>query len=87
MSIPSWFHDYSFVDIWWPIGISPLLHWCSNDYWQSKLEMKNNEDGGNREKKEKKLGISIWHYKIDFFNFLRFIAFLIFVAFKSFIRP
>ena len=49
--------------------------------------MKNNEDGGNREKKEKKLGISIWHYKIDFFNFLRFIAFLIFVAFKSFIRP
>ena len=49
--------------------------------------MKNNEDGGNREKKEKKLGISISHYKIDFFNFLRFIAFLIFVAFKSFNRP
>ena len=50
--------------------------------------MKNNEDRGNREKKEEKLGTSISNREIGFLNFLRFIAFIMLVTFKSFvIRP
>ena len=44
----------------------------------------NNEDRGNREKKEEKLGTSISNHEISFLNFLRFIAFTILVTFKSF---
>ena len=52
------------------------------------MEMKNNEDRRNGEKKEEKLDISISNYEIVFLNFLRFIAFTILVIFKSFvIRP
>ena len=50
--------------------------------------MKNNEDRGNREKKEEKLDISISNHEIGPLNFVRFIAFTILVTFKSFIiRP
>ena len=50
--------------------------------------MKNNEDRGNREKKEQKLDISVSNHEIGFLNFLRFIAFAILVTLKSFgIRP
>ena len=37
--------------------------------------MKNNEDGGHREKNDEKPDISISHYKNELYNFLRFIAF------------
>ena len=50
--------------------------------------MKNNEDRGNREKKEEKLDISISNHEIGSLNFARFIGFTILVTFKSFIiRP
>ena len=50
--------------------------------------MKNNEDGGHREKNDEKPDISISHYKNELYNFLRFIAFTILVTFKSsVIRP
>ena len=50
--------------------------------------MKNNEDRGNRGKKQETLDISISNYKKEFFNFLRFIAFTILATFESFvIRP
>ena len=50
--------------------------------------MKNNEDRGNREKKEEKLDISISNHEIGSLNFVRFITFTILVTFKSFIiRP
>ena len=47
--------------------------------------MKNNEDRGNRAKKEEKLDTSISNHEIGFLNFLRFIAFIILVTFKSFV--
>ena len=54
----------------------------------SDSQKKNNEDRGNREKKEKKFDTSISNHKIGFLNFLRFRAFPILVTFKSFvIRP
>ena len=50
--------------------------------------MENNEDRGNREKKEEKLDISISNHETGFFNFLKLIAFTILVAFKNFVvRP
>ena len=50
--------------------------------------MKNNEDRGNREKKEGKLDTLISNHEVGFLNFLRFIAFTFLVTFKSFvIRP
>ena len=33
--IPSWFHNYNFIDIWCVMVISPLLHCCFNDNWFS----------------------------------------------------
>ena len=39
--------------------------------------MKNNEDRGNREKKEEKFDTLISNHKIGFLNFLRFIVFTI----------
>ena len=52
------------------------------------MQMKNNEDRRNREKKEGKLDISIANYEIGFLNFLKFISFIILVTFNSFIvRP
>ena len=47
--------------------------------------MKNNEDRGNRKKKEKQLDISASNYKREFFNFLRFIALTILATFTSFL--
>ena len=47
--------------------------------------MKNNEDRGNREKKEEKLDTLISNHKVGFLNFLRFIASTILVTFKSFV--
>ena len=47
--------------------------------------MKNNEDGGHREKKEEKLDISISNHETGFLNFLMFIAFTILVTFKNFV--
>ena len=38
--IPSWFHNYNFIDIWWLTVISPLPDCCFNDYWLSKVSMK-----------------------------------------------
>ena len=50
--------------------------------------MKNNEDRGNREKKEEKLDTTISNHETAFLNFLRFITFTILVTFKSFVtRP
>ena len=50
--------------------------------------MKNNEDRGNRVKKEEKLDTSISNHKIGFLTFLRFIAFTILMTFRSFVvRP
>ena len=50
--------------------------------------MKNNEDRGNREKKEEKLDILIANHETGLLNFLKFITFQIFVNFKNFvIRP
>ena len=54
----------------------------------AKVQMKNNQDRGNREKKEEKLDTSISNHETGFLDFLRFIAFRILVTFKSFlIRP
>ena len=50
--------------------------------------MKNNENRGNKERKEKKIDISISNHEIGFLNFLGFIAFKILVTFRSLlIRP
>ena len=50
--------------------------------------MENNEDRGNREKKEEKLDISISNHETGFLSFLKLIAFTILVAFKNFVvRP
>ena len=46
--------------------------------------MKNDEDRGNREKKEEQPDASISNHEIGFINFLRFIAFKILLTFKSF---
>ena len=42
-----------------------------------KVQIKNNEDRENSEKKTEKLDISISNHKTGFLNFLRFIAFTI----------
>ena len=31
--IPSLFHNFNFIYIWWIADISPLSQCCSNDYW------------------------------------------------------
>ena len=50
--------------------------------------MKNNEDIGNREKKEEKLDSSISNHEIGYLHFHRFTAFTILATFKSFVtRP
>ena len=41
------------------------------DSQKSKVQMKNNEDRGNREKKEEKLDISVSNHEIGFLNFLK----------------
>ena len=41
------------------------------DSQKSKVQMKNNKDKGNREKKEEKLDISISNQEIGFLNFLK----------------
>ena len=50
--------------------------------------MKNNEDIGDREKKEGNLDISVSNHEMGSLSFLRFTTFTIFLTFKSFvIRP
>ena len=41
------------------------------DSQKSKVQMKNNKDRGNREKKEEKLDTSISSHEIGFLNFLK----------------
>ena len=55
------------------------------DSQKSKVQMKNNEDRGNREKKEEKLDSSISNHETVFLIFLKFIAFTIAVNLKSFV--
>ena len=53
------------------------------DSQKSKVQMINNEDRGNSEKKEEKLDSSISNHETGFLNFPTFIAFTILVTFKS----
>ena len=77
--IQSWFHDYSLFNLWCLITISPLSHCCSNDYWESEVWMKSNEDRRNLEKK----GRGTWYFNFKPRNWIfRFIAFKIRVTFK-----
>ena len=58
------------------------------DSQKSKVQMKDNQYNGNKERKEKKIDISISNHEIGFLNFLGFIAFKILVTFRSLlIRP
>ena len=41
------------------------------DSQKSKVQIMNNEDRGNREKKEEKLDISVSNHEIGFLNFLK----------------
>ena len=53
------------------------------DSQKSKVQMKDNQYSGNKERKEKKIDISISNHEIGFLNFLGFIAFKILVTFRS----
>ena len=53
--IPSLFHIFNFIYIWWIADISPLSQCCSNDSQKGKWK---NEDWRNRERK----GIETWYF-------------------------
>ena len=53
--IPSLFHNFNFIYIWWIADISPLSQCCSNDRQKGKWK---NEDWRNRERK----GIETWYF-------------------------